>query len=46
MTATVKNFTVDVGIILEQGMNELQNIINLMEKPGDHDWEKEQYELQ
>lgn len=46
MTATVKNPTVDVGIILEQGMNELQNIINLMEKPGDHDWEKEQYELQ
>ena len=32
MTATVKNFTVDVGIILEQGMNELQNIINLVGK--------------
>ena len=32
MTATVKNFTVDVGIILEQGMNELQNIIDLVEK--------------
>lgn len=46
MTATVKNFTVDVGIILEQGMNELQNIINLMEKPGGHDWKKEPHELQ
>lgn len=32
MTATVKNFTVDVGIILEQGMNKLQNIIDLVEK--------------
>ena len=32
MTATVKNFTVDVGIILEQGTNELQNIINLVGK--------------
>jgi len=32
MTATVKNFTVDVGIILEQGMNKLQNIINLVGK--------------
>ena len=32
MTATVKSPTVDVGIILEQGMNELQNIIDLVEK--------------
>ena len=46
MTEIGKNPIVDVGIILEQGMNELQNIINLMEKPGGHDWEKEQYELQ
>lgn len=46
ITAMAKNPIVDIRIILEQRMNELQNIINLMEKPGGHGWEKEQYELQ
>ena len=47
MTATVKNFTVDVGIILEQEMACPINHYKFgRKKSGDPNWEKKSHELQ
>ena len=47
MTATVKNFTVDVGIILEQEMTcPIDHYRFGGKKPNNPDWEKEPHELQ